>query len=120
MFSIAVVPRPVLAAPPVNGVPGPTVGLAGGASPNIILVPIAVGRPTQLVASSAGKPNPTTPLPIEEPIPVGNDTGGSTMNTSPMHKTLGRGHYTIELPQPVTPEVAAHFNALFQWLNQAE
>jgi hypothetical protein len=36
----------------------------------------------------------------------------------PMHKTMGRGHYTVELPKPVTPEVADRFNNLFQWQNQ--
>lgn len=36
----------------------------------------------------------------------------------PMHKTMGRGHFTVELPKPVTPEIADQFNTLFQWFNQ--
>lgn len=36
----------------------------------------------------------------------------------PMHKTMGRGHYTVELPRPVTEGVANRFNNLFQWFNQ--
>jgi hypothetical protein len=36
----------------------------------------------------------------------------------PMHKTMGRGHYTVELPRPVTQDVADRFNSLFQWVNQ--
>ena len=35
-----------------------------------------------------------------------------------MHKTMGRGHYTVELPRPVTEGVANRFNNLFQWFNQ--
>lgn len=30
-----------------------------------------------------------------------------------VYKTLGKGHYTIELPQPVTQEVADTFNCVF-------
>lgn len=36
----------------------------------------------------------------------------------PMYKTMGRGHYTVELPRPVTQEVADRFNNLFSWINQ--
>jgi len=35
-----------------------------------------------------------------------------------MHKTMGRGHYTVELPRPVTPDIADRLNNLFQWINQ--
>ena len=38
----------------------------------------------------------------------------------PMHKTMGKGHYTVELPKPVTPEVADRFNNLFQWENRGQ
>lgn len=31
----------------------------------------------------------------------------------PIYKTLGKGHYTIELPNPVTQEVADTFNRVF-------
>jgi hypothetical protein len=30
-----------------------------------------------------------------------------------VYKTLGKGHYTIELPKPVTQEVADRFNRVF-------
>lgn len=30
-----------------------------------------------------------------------------------IYKTLGRGHYTIELPSPVTQEIADTFNRVF-------
>jgi hypothetical protein len=30
-----------------------------------------------------------------------------------IHKTLGKGHYTIELPSPVTQDVADRFNRVF-------
>jgi hypothetical protein len=33
-----------------------------------------------------------------------------------MFKTMGRGHYTVRLPKPVTDEVAASFNGLFRQL----
>ena len=32
----------------------------------------------------------------------------------PVHKTLGPGHYTVELPEPVTQEVADLFNLIFR------
>jgi hypothetical protein len=39
----------------------------------------------------------------------------------PMYKTMGRGHYTVGLPKPVTPEVAERFHNAFDaggWVNQ--
>jgi hypothetical protein len=32
----------------------------------------------------------------------------------PVHKTLGPGHYTVELPEPVTQDVADLFNMIFR------
>lgn len=31
-----------------------------------------------------------------------------------VHKTGGEGHYTVELPKPVTKEVADQFNSVFK------
>lgn len=37
-----------------------------------------------------------------------------------LHKTMGRGHYTVELPAPVTAVIARRFTGFFEWTVREE
>lgn len=46
------------------------------------------------------------------PVPASADFA-AVQQTYNVYKTLGKGHYTIELPNPVTQQVADTFNRAF-------
>jgi len=49
---------------------------------------------------------------FRNPVPSSADFAAVAAKFT-IHKTLGRGHYTIELPNPVTQQVADAFNRVF-------
>ena len=74
-----------------------------------------LGRKAAEAESAIGIHGVSTTTNIPSPgIACGVACYDDVVKAFPVHKTGGPGHYTVELPKPVSPEDAAKFNDLFK------